>query len=431
MAGFPRDQRSRDDVEETQGRPAGRLMGRVVNPRRRQEVLAVQEKERRNFEKLMARRPKGGSGVLGGAVRENADMHEPTEIEIITKMEDCDLDYVDARRLLLIEWEDRNPGRMVQHKTSPLNRMRRKEMEKRNRREERERAEKEKEEAALRSKKLAARAQAVKNEKAKQQEVGRQQQVSRQHAVERRKARITRLDHRKERDLQVGEPVQREVHVDAFASLPLSMQKEKYYENRTMELKSEVLALKNSVSLLKRELNAKQLGRAAAPIQDPPAPKRITTEELAKSSGCTVDTVRSMDYFGTRASSPNYATGNVSSTSHRREPAISSKDWAALLACPEPSRVMALEYLAMNTKSAEEGMGEFPSVEYAIAFVLDTQSQTKRIEDLDDGDSDDEALTPVNAKTGDGGEADKEDLPLTQAQLREKRAQFFQRSHGE
>ena len=441
MAGFPRDQLSSDDVKETPGLPAGRLMGRVVNPRRRREVLAAQEKERRHFEKLKAQRPTGGSGTLGGAIQEDGDTYEPTETEIIMKMEYCDLDYDDARRLLVIEYEDRNPGRVVQHKTPPLNRARRKEirrrkMEKEKRREDRERAEKEQEEAALREKKVAARAQAVKNEKAKQLEVGRQQQVSKQHAVERRKARISRFDLRKESNLQVGEPVQRADHAGAVASLPSSMQKEKYYENRTMELTSEVLALKESVSLLKRELNAKQRDQAAVPLQKPPAPKRITTEELAKSSGCTVDTVRSMDYFGTRPShlrpqAPSASNNNVSSTSYGHEPPISSKDWAALLECSEPTRAMALKYLAMNTKSAEEGMGEFPSVEYAIAFVRDTQSQTKRIEDPDDGRTDDEALTPVNARTIGEEEGDTEDVPLTQAQLREKRANFFQRNRGE
>ena len=337
--------------------------GEVLNPRRRAEVIENQRKEQANYERLMARRPEGGSGVLGGTIDKIEG--EPSVEDIMQTMQRCDIDYDEARLFIMQTRIQTNPRRAV--KDPHTTRILKQKEQAQNRRRKREEIEKEKIASELRKKKVKARQQAVKNERAKRNEAGAYKRESQAHADERRKARIVRLENgTNSKNIKDGKRKQEVfnatmVKEDQNAAKKNSSQ---YFEKRTMELLTENSVLKEKIKQLKRQ--------SAAMVHS------------------------NTDY-------------------HSHQNYLSSEDWVMLLNCKDQILPMALEYLATKTKAAEEGECEFPAVEYAIACAKDSCKAPAPVE--------------RSESTNTGGESQvvEEEPHLSTSQLREKRAKFYEK----
>ena len=113
MASFPNnDQNGNDDQQNTnRNNNNNRKFGQVfVNQARRNKLQQGVAADEEQYNRYISQRPQGGSGVLGGRrIENNPNMdYVPDNMAILQAMETMDIDYDEARLLLIMQNEERN-----------------------------------------------------------------------------------------------------------------------------------------------------------------------------------------------------------------------------------------------------------------------------------------------------------------------------------
>ena len=130
-----------------------------VNQARRNELQKRVRADEEEYNRYMSQRPEGGSGVLGGQMIENQNVgYTPDEMEVLRTMENMDIDYNQAKKLLIIQNEESNlanktSGGAEQRRRLMLTKVRERERKREELREERTRKAKKKEEDKIQKKK--------------------------------------------------------------------------------------------------------------------------------------------------------------------------------------------------------------------------------------------------------------------------------------
>ena len=337
-----------------------------VNQARRNELQKRVRADEEEYNRYMSQRPEGGSGVLGGQMIENQNVgYTPDEMEVLRTMENMDIDYNQAKKLLIIQNEESNlanktSGGAEQRRRLMLTKVRERERKREELREERTRKAKKKEEDKIQKKKDLARLKGLKNAEREWQRKEMEKQISRNHADQRREARLKTLDrsnsNKKLKKSNMSPHVSQNYNRNDTSNDDMSNNNNfdnnykcshskknsvakqsssgEYWKRRAMQLVGENHRLKHQNDMLRKDMAV-----------------------LKQQSGHHVD------------------NAHLSNNS-RHQIFIGSEEWHQLIQCDEISREATLQYLCNAAKEAEDGNGDFPSISYAIACVKDMMNES-------------------------------------------------------
>ena len=375
MASFPNnDQNGNDDQQNTnRNNNNNRKFGQVfVNQARRNKLQQGVAADEEQYNRYISQRPQGGSGVLGGRrIENNPNMdYVPDNMAILQAMETMDIDYDEARLLLIMQNEERNVvgnlgGGAEQRRRLLSAKVREREKKKRELREKRIRDAKKKKEDEIQRKKDRARLKGLQNTERKRQQKQWEKQISRSTADKRREARLKTLDKSGSNGNLTKNKVSTQIS-RTFNNYNNNSNNNNNNNNNSRHSNKKVTAKESSSSNEYWKARAMELVQENQKLQHQNKNMKKNIDILKLQSGQGI-----IDNANT-----------INSTSHQIH--ISSEEWYQLLQCDEITREMALQYLFNATEEAEAGNTNYPTISYAITCVKDMINESTYVQDQND-----------------------------------------------
>ena len=358
MSAFPNNAKEERNASDNFGRV-------FVNQAKRSELrrrVAADEKE---YDRYINQRPQGGSGILGGHRIENKNMaYEPDEFVILQTMETMDIDYNEARILLIMQNEERTNDGAVQRRRLLLSKVRERERKKREHREKRDREAKKRQEDEIQKKKDRARLKGLKNSERKRHQQQMEMQVSRMHANKRREARVKALDKSGGNNTNLRNC---KLSVSKFSQRHTNNHHNNCddYNNNNIFTAHQENNTNRKISSTAKNFSGREYWEARA---------MQLLEENQKLKHRNENLIKSIEILQLQS---GHGIGNAnppSASSHQAF--MGSEEWRHLLECDEITREATLQYLYNTAREAENGNTSFPTVSYAIACVRDTVNES-------------------------------------------------------